>query len=81
MIPKVQMKNYRIYVEDLTDTSGSKRKDKIYDRHQIKKILEELSKSKEAEVLGFKATKPIDLMIRTLAVPPPQIRPSIEMNP
>ena len=26
-------------------------------------------------------TKPIDLMIKSLAVPPPQIRPSIEMNP
>ena len=32
-------------------------------------------------MLGFDISKPIDLMIQTLAVPPPQIRPSIEMNP
>ena len=43
--------------------------------------MEELSNSGDAEKLGFKSTQPIDLMIRTLAVPPPQIRPSIEMNP
>lgn len=32
-------------------------------------------------MLGFDISKPIDLMIQTLAVPPPQIRPSIQMNP
>ena len=34
-----------------------------------------------ALILGFKTTRPIDLLITTLAVAPPQIRPSIEMNP
>jgi len=31
--------------------------------------------------MGFMYSKPIDLMIRNLAVCPPQIRPSIELNP
>ena len=43
--------------------------------------MEELSNNRDIEKLGFTDTKPIDLMIKILAVPPPQIRPSIEMNP
>ena len=39
------------------------------------------SLKEDREILGFTFTKPIDLMIKSLAVPPPQIRPSIEMNP
>lgn len=31
--------------------------------------------------MGFLISKPIDLMIQSLAVCPPQIRPSIQMNP
>lgn len=35
----------------------------------------------DAQLLGFTKTKPVDLLIRALAVAPPQVRPSIEMNP
>lgn len=35
----------------------------------------------DATLLGFTKSKPCDLLISTLAVAPPQIRPSIEMNP
>lgn len=35
----------------------------------------------DAGILGFTKSKPVNLMIETLAVAPPQIRPSIEMNP
>lgn len=31
--------------------------------------------------MGFTKSKPMDLLISSLAVAPPQIRPSIEMNP
>jgi DNA-directed RNA polymerase beta' subunit len=35
----------------------------------------------DCKLLGFIRSKPVDLLISTLAVAPPQIRPSIEMNP
>jgi DNA-directed RNA polymerase beta' subunit len=34
----------------------------------------------DAKLLGFLVTKPVDLLISSLAVAPPQIRPRIEMN-
>ena len=47
---------------------------------RVRNILEKISAA-DAVLMGFKVTKPIDLLISTLAVAPPQIRPSIEMNP
>jgi DNA-directed RNA polymerase beta' subunit len=38
-------------------------------------------KPEQSRILGFTRSKPLDLIISTLAVAPPQIRPSIEMNP
>lgn len=35
----------------------------------------------DARLMGFTKSKPMDLLISSLAVAPPQIRPSIEMNP
>lgn len=35
----------------------------------------------DAKLLGFTKSRPVDLLISTLAVAPPQVRPSIEMNP
>ncbi len=51
-----------------------------YSSTTVKKILSDISVM-DANILGFKNSKPIDLMIETLAVAPPQIRPTIEMNP
>jgi DNA-directed RNA polymerase beta' subunit len=42
----------------------------------VYKILAGIS-SGDAKILGFTKSKPVYLMIDTLAVPPPQIRPSI----
>ena len=50
--------------------------DKSYDSRKVFKILEGISRD-DAKLLGFIRSKPIDLMIETLAVGPPQIRPSI----
>lgn len=63
------MKNYKLYVNE-----------KIYDSRRVFKILSGISKM-DASALGFTKSKPVNLMIETLAVAPPQIRPSIEMNP
>jgi DNA-directed RNA polymerase beta' subunit len=52
----------------------------VYDSRKVFKILSGISKE-DAKVLGFTKSKPVNLMIETLAVAPPQIRPSIEMNP
>ena len=38
-------------------------------------------RNEHCKILGFSKSKPVDLLISTLAVAPPQIRPSIEMNP
>ena len=54
--------------------------DKTYDSRKVFKILEGISRE-DAKILGFIRSRPVDLMIQTLAVEPPQIRPSIEMNP
>jgi DNA-directed RNA polymerase beta' subunit len=42
----------------------------------VYKILDGISKD-DARAMGFTKSKPINLMIETLAVAPPQIRPSI----
>jgi DNA-directed RNA polymerase II subunit RPB1 len=52
----------------------------VYDSRKVFKILSGISKE-DAKVLGFTKSRPVNLMIETLAVAPPQIRPSIEMNP
>jgi DNA-directed RNA polymerase beta' subunit len=54
--------------------------DRVYDARRVFKILQGISKD-DAKVLGFTKSRPINMMIETLAVAPPQIRPSIEMNP
>ena len=66
---KIQLRSYKLYVGD-----------KIYDSRKVFKILSGISKE-DAKVLGFTKSRPVNLMIETLAVAPPQIRPSIEMNP
>lgn len=47
---------------------------------RVRNIFQKISGA-DSKLLGFQVTKPIDLLISTLAVAPPQIRPSIEMNP
>lgn len=78
MPSKATLKNYRFYVAD----EQNSRQMRVLERAQVMKILGEVSKDKETcKYLGFDISKPIDLMIQSLAVPPPQIRPSIQMNP
>jgi DNA-directed RNA polymerase beta' subunit len=57
-----------------------KKKDVIYTAQKVRNIFSQIS-AKDCKLLGFSITKPVDLLISTLAVAPPQIRPSIEMNP
>ena len=57
-----------------------KKKELPYSAAVVRNIFSKLAPS-DAKILGFTVTKPIDLLIETLAVAPPQIRPSIEMNP
>lgn len=58
----------------------TRKKDTIYSAQKVWNIFNQIS-SADSKVLGFTVTKPVDLLISTLAVAPPQIRPSIEMNP
>lgn len=52
----------------------------IYDARRVRNILQKIEDS-DSKLMGFIVSKPVDLLILTLAVAPPQIRPSIEMNP
>ena len=62
------------------DQVTKKKKENYYSAAKVRNIFTKISTS-DAKLLGFTVTKPVDLLIETLAVAPPQIRPSIEMNP
>ena len=63
-----------------SEEGGVKKKEIIYTAQRVRNIFQKISPA-DSKLLGFQVTKPIDLLISTLAVAPPQIRPSIEMNP
>lgn len=54
----------------------SKKKEVQYTAQKVRNIFSKMS-HEDCKLLGFTITKPIDLLISTLAVAPPQIRPSI----
>jgi len=58
------------------DQIVKKKKDNYYSAARVRNIFNKISTS-DAKILGFTVTKPLDLLIETLAVAPPQIRPSI----
>ena len=62
------------------DKASKKKKENYYSAARTRNIFNKITPS-DAKLLGFTVTKPVDLLIETLAVAPPQIRPSIEMNP
>lgn len=79
---RISLRNHRIIIEEKV-TSGeevAKKKETVYTAQRVRNIFQKIS-SADSKLLGFLVTKPIDLLISTLAVAPPQIRPSIEMNP
>ena len=79
---RISLRNHRIIIEEKV-TSGeeaAKKKETVYTAQKVRNIFQKIS-SADSKLLGFLVTKPIDLLISTLAVAPPQIRPSIEMNP
>ena len=63
-----------------TDEKDVKKKEIIYHAQKVRNILQGIEPD-DARLMGFTNSKPVDLIIQTLAVAPPQIRPSIEMNP
>ena len=90
---KVFVKNYKICVqfthsrkgkEDVEEGEEMNHKsltDKPieYTAQEIYKILEKID-PKDAEIMGFTDSKPVDLILTQLLICPPQVRPSIEMN-
>jgi len=76
---RISLRNHKIYVEE-RNADGTKKRDVIYPATKVRNIFNKMS-NEDSKLLGFHTTKPIDLLISTLAVAPPQIRPSIEMNP
>lgn len=68
----IEVRNYKIYY------INQEKKKIAYDRREIKRLLAGFSKYQmECEALGFSKTKPIDLIIEYLIVPPPQVRPYV----
>lgn len=66
------MRGYNIYC------STSNEQNILIPRKQVIRLLEAFSySSHECEILGFTRTKPIDLIIETVLVGPPQIRPIV----
>ena len=57
-----------------------KKKEITYMATRVRNIFSKIA-AYDYKLLGFTVTKPLDLLIESLAVAPPQIRPSIEMNP
>ena len=86
---KIRLSSNRIIIEEKLETineSGMgttkqiKKRDTIYSGQKVWNIFSQISNA-DSTLLGFTVTKPVDLLISTLAIAPPQIRPSIEMNP
>jgi DNA-directed RNA polymerase II subunit RPB1 len=80
---KVALRNHRIIIDEKQEVTGDqtkKKKETTYTALRVRNIFNKISVA-DCKILGFTVTKPVDLLIETLAVAPPQIRPSIEMNP
>ncbi len=81
---RISLRNHRIIIEEKininAEDSTAKKKEIIYNAQKVRNIFQKITNA-DSKLLGFITTKPIDLLITTLAVAPPQIRPSIEMNP
>ena len=87
---KIRVVNHKIMVEERTtqvvmdENSGkelkARKKELAYTALRVRNIFKAM-KPEHCKILGFTRSKPVDLIISTLAVAPPQIRPSIEMNP
>lgn len=79
---RISLKNHRIIIEEkvVGGEEGTKKKESVYTAQRVRNIFQKITPA-DSKLLGFLVTKPIDLLISTLAVAPPQIRPSIEMNP
>jgi len=87
---KIRVVNHKIMVEEKTlqlqfdENTGkevkAKKKESAYTALRVRNIFKAI-KPEHCKILGFTRSKPVDLIISTLAVAPPQIRPSIEMNP
>lgn len=76
---RISLRNHRIIIEERIVTGGDepvKKKEKIYTAQMVRNIFQKINNA-DSKLLGFLVTKPIDLLISTLAVAPPQIRPSI----
>jgi DNA-directed RNA polymerase beta' subunit len=74
---RITLKNHRIIIEEkVVAEDGSKKKETVYTAQRVRNIFQKIS-SADSKLLGFQVTKPLDLLISTLAVAPPQIRPSI----
>jgi DNA-directed RNA polymerase beta' subunit len=76
---RVTLRNHRIICEEKTD-DPNRRKEYIYTASRVRNIFAKIT-PEDYKLLGFHTTRPVDLLIATVAVAPPQIRPSIEMNP
>jgi DNA-directed RNA polymerase beta' subunit len=79
---RISLRNHRIIIEEkvVGGDEAAKKKETVYTAQRVRNIFQRISPL-DSKLLGFTVTKPIDLLISTLAVAPPQIRPSIEMNP
>ena len=78
---RIRLRNHQIIIEEKTGVGeDTKKKEIIYTAQRVRNIFQKIAPA-DSKLLGFIVTKPIDLLISTLAVAPPQIRPSIEMNP
>ena len=81
---RISLRNHRIIVEIKEEISGDqldkglkiKKKEISYSAARVRNIFAKIAPY-DFKLLGFTVTKPIDLLIETLAVAPPQIRPSI----
>lgn len=75
---RISLKNHRIVIDEKID--DGKKRETVYSASKVRNIFSKISTA-DYKLMGFVTTKPVDLLILTLAVAPPQIRPSIEMNP
>jgi DNA-directed RNA polymerase II subunit RPB1 len=75
---KIAVRQHRIIIEEKFEKN--KIREYSYNAQKVHSIFVKITEE-DANLLGFTRSKPVDLLISTLAVAPPQIRPSIEMNP
>lgn len=72
---RVTLRNHQIICEEKTEDPGRK-KEIIYTASRVRNIFAKIT-TEDYKLLGFHTTRPVDLLISTVAVAPPQIRPSI----